>query len=140
MKLAQLAIDKRFPLEWQMSRPERFMMTAIVEQIRPELSLEIGTYRGGSLQVLSFFSRHVISVDVRPEVPVELAGRFDNVSFRTGDSRAVLPAVVQELKKDRLTPDFVLIDGAHDAPGVRSDIETVLNIDIAKGGRCSPPR
>ena len=130
LTVAGLLSDSRFPLHWDMSRTERLTLITLLDQLRPELSLEVGTYKGGSLQVLSHFSERVISVDVRPEVPIELDGRFDNVKFRTGDSRKVLPSVVHELNERRETPGFILIDGAHDTPGVRSDIETVLRFDV----------
>ena len=130
LTLAGLLSDSRFPLHWDMSRAERLTLIALLDQIRPRLALEVGTYKGGSLQVLSHFSERVISVDVRPEVPIELAGMFDNVSFRTGDSLEVLPSVVEELNDRRETPAFILIDGAHDTAGVRSDIETVLRLDV----------
>jgi hypothetical protein len=130
LTLASLVADERFPLHWDMSSTERLTLIAILDRLRPALSLEIGTYKGGSLQVLSHFSDRVISVDVRPEVPIELAGQFANVTFRTGDSHTVLPSVVLELNERDETPGLILIDGAHDTEGVRSDIEAVLRLTI----------
>ncbi len=124
--------DERFPLLWQMSSSERLTVIALLDQIRPQLSLEIGTYRGGSLQVLSHFSQRVLSVDVRPEVPIELAGRFSNVAFHTGNSSEVLPQVVSELNRNRITPGFILIDGTHSTEGVRTDINSVLGLKPTK--------
>jgi hypothetical protein len=130
LTLASLVADERFPLHWDMSSSERLTLIALLDRLRPALSLEIGTYKGGSLQVLSHFSDRVIAVDVRPEVPIELAGRFKNVTFRIGDSRTVLPSVVRELNERDETPGFILIDGAHHTEGVRSDIESVLRLNL----------
>jgi hypothetical protein len=50
-------------LEWQMTNCERFALASLLERLEPELSLEIGSYRGGSLQVLSRYSKKVISLE-----------------------------------------------------------------------------
>ncbi len=94
------------------------------------MSLEIGTYQGGSLQVLSDHSESVISLDIDPLVAQNLEGRFPNVEFRSGDSRTVLPRLVEELNASRRAVQFVLIDGDHSADGVRRDIESVLKLSV----------
>lgn len=123
-----LARPQGFPLEWQMSRAEQLLLQALVEQRRPRLSLEIGSYRGGSLQVLSHFSEQVISVDIDPGVPRLLEGRFPNVEFRIGDSREALPAIVEVLNEEGRSPDFILVDGAHETATVRDDINALLKL------------
>ncbi len=126
MDLKSLVDDQRFSLHWQMSQVERLTLIAILERIRPALSLEVGTYEGGSLQVLSAYSKRVISVDINPEVMQSLGGRFDNVEFRTGPSVQLLPHLVESLNRSGDTPQFVLIDGDHSTDGIRRDIESIL--------------
>ncbi len=121
-------IYPQFDSHWQMTNCERVALIAIAEQLKPELSLEIGTYLGGSLQVLSRFSQQVISVDIDSTIPEKLAGKFSNVSFQSGDSATCLSEVVDGLNLDSKHVDFVLIDGDHSEAGVRRDIESVLRL------------
>lgn len=103
-------------------------MIGILQRLRPKLALEIGTYKGGSLQVISEFSEQVISVDIDPRVENELAGRFANVAFRTGPSSDLLPNIVNEFNDSGKAPSFILVDGAHSTDGVRQDIACILQI------------
>jgi hypothetical protein len=117
-------------LHWQMSNAERCALPTILQRLKPSLSLEIGTYQGGSLQVLAEHSKEVISLDIDPGVAENLRGRFENVEFRSGDSASLLPALVAELNAARRVVQFVLIDGDHSAAGVRRDIEAVLQLEV----------
>jgi cephalosporin hydroxylase len=119
-------------LHWLMSSSERLALQALLEKTRPELSLEIGTYQGGSLQVLAHYSRKVISLDIDPGVETRLQPLFGNVEFRTGNSTTLLPSLVQELNRTGNQPDFVLIDADHSTEAVRRDIKAVLQLRIAK--------
>lgn len=114
--------------DWQMSLAERFTFLSILDQIRPSLAIEIGTYRGGSLQAISHYSSKVLSVDINESFRENLAGMFPNVEFHVGDSKEVLPGLVDGLNSENRSPEFVLIDGAHSRDGVRSDIESILGI------------
>jgi len=115
-------------LEWQMTAWERFALQGLLRRLRPSLSLEIGTYKGGSLQVLSRFSKSVISVDIDPEVVIRLGGKFPNVEFRSGDSTHVVPHLVREINTHKKPLTFVLVDGNHKGSGVRRDIEALLEL------------
>lgn len=115
-------------LPWQMTNCERFALIGLLKRLQPKLSLEIGTYMGGSLQVLARFSKAVISLDIDPGVAARLASKFPNVEFRSGDSRRVLPDLVGELNDQKRPVGFVLIDGDHSAAGVRRDIEALLEL------------
>src|SRR6266487_3601402 len=117
-----------FDLHWQMPNGERFALVGLLRELQPTLSLEIGTYQGGSLQVLARFSEAVISVDIDPGVPARLANKFPNVEFRSGDSKRLLPDLVRELNEQKRAVDFVLIDGDHSVAGVRRDIEVLLEL------------
>ncbi len=126
MDLDTLAEDEQFPLLWQMSLVEKLTLTAILRRLRPQLALEIGTYEGGSLQVLSTYSQAVISLDINPAVAEKLDGRFSNAEFRSGTSVHLLPDLVASFNRAGKTPQFVLVDGDHSTEGVRRDIESLL--------------
>ena len=120
--------DSRFPLHWQMSLSERRVFISVLEKIRPRLAIEIGTYKGGSLQVISHFSTRVISIDANSDFTAGLSSKFENVDFRIGDSTDILPAVISELNEVELTPDFIFVDGGHDEEQVKRDLDTILTI------------
>jgi hypothetical protein len=124
----QLTALEGLSLEWQMTNCERYALTGLLELTRPEISLEIGTYRGGSLQVLSHFSKKVLSIDIDPTVATRLSGKFDNVEFCIGDSKDHLPNIIHRLNSESTPIEFVLIDGDHSEQGVRRDINTLLEI------------
>ena len=65
-----LSLEPGFDLHWQMTNCERFALSGLLKRLQPKLSLEIGTYMGGSLQVLARFSQAVISVDIDPGVAI----------------------------------------------------------------------
>jgi hypothetical protein len=113
---------------WQMSVAEIFTMQGILRRLEPELSIEIGTYKGGSLQLLSQLSKSVISLDVEPAVAESLKGQFPNVEFLSGDSRKILPPLISRINAGTQAVGFVLIDGSHSASGVRADIENILQL------------
>lgn len=101
-----------------------------MQRLKPRLSLEIGTYKAGSLQVISELSHKVVAVDIDKSIEASLAGRFGNVEFRIGDSGSVVPDLVAELNLAAKQVDFVLIDGDHSAEGVRRDIDAVLGLAV----------
>jgi cephalosporin hydroxylase len=111
--------------DWQQNESERLAMTAVLARHRPRCSIEVGTYRGGSLSLLAQYSQVVFSIDIDPSVKERLV-QFRNVSFLTGPSAILLPMLLQELADAGMAVDFVLIDGDHSEAGVRSDIECVL--------------
>jgi glycosyltransferase involved in cell wall biosynthesis len=110
---------------WQMHDSERLALTAVLVNHRPRCSIEVGTFEGGSLSLLSQYSELVFSIDVDPTVAGKF-GRFRNVSFLTGTSAAVLPLLLRELETAGLPVDFILIDGDHSRAAVKRDIESVL--------------
>jgi hypothetical protein len=124
--------NMRWDCHWQMSVAERCILQVVLGRLKPRLSVEIGTYKGGSLQVISEFSDNVIAVDVDKSVEMNLGGKFPNVEFCIGDSASVVPALVAKLNKYENLVDFVLIDGDHSAEGVKRDIEAVLGLHVEK--------
>jgi hypothetical protein len=114
------------PLHWQMTRWEKFAFVGLLDHAKPDVAIEIGTYRGGSLQVIAPRARKVYSLDIEPECKEELSSRFENVEFHTGDSREILPKLLAEVDQRGERLGFVLVDGDHSAEGVRADLENLL--------------
>lgn len=114
------------PLYWQMTRPEKFTFRALVEGAKPEVAIEIGTFKGGSLQIISEHAKKVYSLDISPDCRDSLQDRFDNVDFRVGDSKAMVADVLREIEESGQQLGFVLIDGDHSTAAVRGDINAIL--------------
>jgi hypothetical protein len=114
------------PLHWQMSRSEKYAFSKILEHANPEVAIEIGTYQGGSLQVLANIARKVFSLDINSQSQAALKPKFQNVEFLSGDSKNLLPALLSKLQEEAAPLGFVLIDGDHSTDGVKADINAVL--------------
>ena len=111
---------------WQMNDSERLALTALLSRHLPHCSIEIGSYKGGSLSLISQFSKMVFSIDIDPTVS-ENFGHFKNVTFLTGFSKKSLPLLLKSLDLEQVPVDFILIDGDHSAEGVRNDLNLVLS-------------
>ena len=94
------------------------------------MALEIGTYRGGSLQVLACNAKRLISVDIDETIKSRLAGRFENVEFFAGNSGEVLESIVSKLNRAQTSVGMVLVDGDHSREGVRRDLSCVLKLNV----------
>lgn len=114
-------------LDWQMSRSEKYCLIHLLETLQPEVSVEIGTYQGGSLQVISRFSKEVHSIDISPAPKQLLETRFSNVQFHVAKAGDVLKAIFTRIEQEGKQLGFVLIDGDHSKNGVRADIQEVLS-------------
>ncbi len=110
-----------------MTRCEKYAFKSLLEYIKPEVALEIGTYQGGSLQIISKFAEKVYSIDISTEYQDLLSNSFDNVIFNYGDSKKLVGKILKEIEESGKKLEFVLIDGDHSTEGVKSDIEAVLN-------------
>lgn len=115
-----------YTLDWHMVPAERCALETVLRRLRPKAAIEIGTFRGGSLQTIARFSETVVSIDIDPTVQETLAPKFPEVKFITGDSSQLLPEVFADLEARDIDLQFVLIDGDHTPEGVRRDVETVL--------------
>lgn len=112
---------------WQMTFGERAAMEGILTQLRPRLSIEIGTAEGGSLRRVAANSGHVHSFDlVEPAAEIM---ELPNVTFHTGDSHALVPQVLGELAEKGEIVDFVLVDGDHTPDGVEKDMRDLIASD-----------
>ena len=112
--------------EWQLGSAERFVLGQMLSILAPKRAIEVGTYQGGSLELLARHSEKVYSIDIDPDVRARLSGLFENVELLTGDSKVLLPQLLASLEQQVESADFVLIDGDHSAEGVRTDIDNVL--------------
>jgi hypothetical protein len=111
-------------LPWQMDPGERAALEGLLCQIRPNLSIEIGTADGGSLRSIARYSGHVHSFDLA--VPPNDINELANVTIHTGDSHVLLPEVLDEIARDDQNVDFVLVDGDHTSDGVERDTRDLL--------------
>jgi hypothetical protein len=115
------------PLPWQMTRCEKFVLASLLEQSNAKVAVEVGTFKGGSLQIISAKTETVYSLDINPKTQESLREKFANVEFLSGDSKVLLPQLLEKLQSELAPLGFVLIDGDHSAEGVRSDINAVLS-------------
>jgi hypothetical protein len=109
-----------------MTPGERAALEGVVGMLKPSLSIEIGTHKGGSLERISAHGEVVHACDLvrHPEVTDE---RFPNVTFHIGDSHELLPEFLAQLATAGANVDFVFVDGDHSAPGVQRDVEDLLS-------------
>jgi methyltransferase family protein len=107
-----------------MSFGERAALEGLLAQLRPALSIEIGTAEGGSLARLAAYSKRVHSFDLVE--PLDRAKALPNVQFHTGDSHVLLPQLLSKLAQSRFNVDFVLVDGDHSEEGVFQDVHDLL--------------
>lgn len=114
------------PLHWQMTRCEKYAFAALLQVAKAEVAIEIGTYKGGSLQLVSQHAEKVYSLDISPSCKEDLGPHFSNVDFLTGDSKQLISQVLGEIQSSSKQLGFVLIDGDHTTEGVRGDINAVL--------------
>jgi len=110
-----------------MSFGERASLQGVLSELKPLVSIEIGSAQGGSLQWVARHSESVHSIDLTPPVKV-----LPNVSYHTGNSRRVLPPLLDLPLIRKGGVDFVLIDGDHTSEGVCADLRTILNSPACK--------
>jgi hypothetical protein len=118
------ASEHRF--HWDMGMLDRIGIVHMLHRLRPDIAMEIGTFRGGSLEVIARHCRKAYSIDLNPEVARELRPHFNNVEFLSGDSRDLIGTAIKTMDRLGESLQFVLIDGDHSEAGARRDIDLVL--------------
>jgi hypothetical protein len=108
-----------------MSDSERMALTGLIARHKPFCSIEVGTYCGGSLSLISQYSKMVFSIDIDETISSRFS--FPNVSFLTGRSTLILPHLFNELDKAKIPVEFLLIDGDHSAAGILGDLNCLLD-------------
>jgi len=115
-----------FSQDWHMQPGERAGLLYILQNIKPKLSIEIGTFKAGSLRPISKFSDKAISFDIAPSHHL-MTPELSNVEFVTGDTAITLPPQIEKINSNHESDlEFILIDGSHEAQGVISDINNCL--------------
>ncbi len=108
---------------------ERLVLLALVSGLRPRACLEIGTFRGGSADLIcaaldAAGAGRLVCLDPRPQIAPEtlerLAGR---ATLLRGDSPAAIPEAARLVGGSF---DFVFVDGDHGRAGVAADLEGCL--------------
>lgn len=110
---------------WPMPHAERMALTGLLARLQPECSLGIGTHDGGSLSLISQFSRRVFSMDTDPTIAAKLAPN-QNVSLLTGDSTVLLPLLFQALEEQKISVDFIFLKGDRIAANLGQNLGMVL--------------
>ena len=112
--------------EWQMIDAERSALTAVLSELQPVCAIEVGTYKAGSLGIMSKFCKKVYTLDIDSTCREVYGKSFPNVQFIVGNSEKTLPRLLEKIERAGEQLGFVLIDGTHSETGVRRDIENVL--------------
>lgn len=112
--------------EWLMTQQERMAIINLLDRIRPECSVELGTLYGGSLSAISRFSKKVYTLDIDASCRDNLKDKFKNVEFIVGNTRETLPVLLKKLQQEKSPIEFVLIDASHETKGIKKDIENVI--------------
>jgi len=111
---------------WQMNHSERLALTAILSRLKPLCSIEVGNSKGGSLSLISQYSKMVFSLDIDPSIPGTL-NYFKNVNFLIAPSSVTLPVLLQELDAENIPVEFILINVDHSAESIKRDIDCLLS-------------
>ena len=111
--------------DWHMQGGERATLLYLLNLLRPQVSIEIGTFRGGSLRPITHYSRQTYTFDI-DKAHNQMKPLFPNVEFVTGDTAKTLAPIIEDITKSSAELNFVLVDGSHDTPNVRQDINNCL--------------
>lgn len=112
--------------EWLMTDAERSAVHSMLATLKPQVAIEVGVYRAGSLAILAAQCQKVYALDIDLFCEATYASRFPNVEFITGPSQNTLPKLIDRIQNSGEPLGFVLIDANHSEEGVRSDLDNVL--------------
>jgi hypothetical protein len=118
--------DIKVELDWQMSRAEKYCMINLLQSLKPEVAIEIGTFKGGSLQVINEYSNKIYSIDISDAPKKFLQEKFNKVDFRVGESHLIINTIFKEIEDKKEKLEFILVDGDHSKIGVKKDLESIL--------------
>lgn len=105
---------------------EQLALVYFLQNLRPQVAIEIGTQLGRSLQIISHFSKKVDSLDINPEVPNRLARKYSNTEYIVGNSSTTLPLLLEKLEQETAEVSFILVDGDHSMEGLKRDLRAIL--------------
>ena len=114
-------------LEWQMSRAEKYCIINLLQFLKPDTAIEIGTFKGGSLQVINEYTSNIYSIDISNAPKKFLQERFNKVQFRVGESHLIMDGIFKEIEDKNQKLEFILVDGDHSKIGVKRDLESIIS-------------
>ena len=112
--------------EWLMTDAERSTVQSLLATLKPQVAIEIGVYKAGSLAILAAHSQKVYALDIDPSCEADYAERFPNVEFITGPSQDTLPKLIDRIQASGESLGFLLLDADHSEESVRRDLNNVL--------------
>jgi predicted O-methyltransferase YrrM len=118
-----------FLAQAEMAYSEQAALRGVLSALEPQVSLELGTFRGGSLAHIAAHSREVHTFDLVSHA----ANAIPNVHYHLGETDSTVPQVLQELSDAQRTVDFVLVDADHSRAGVERDMRNLLHSSAVEG-------
>lgn len=109
-----------------MTQQERSVFIRLLSKVQSECSIEVGTFKGGSLSAMAKWSKGVYSLDINNDYIQKLRPLHRNVEFIVGDCAVTLPRLIDQLNILPYSVDFILIDASHETKDVKRDIENVI--------------
>ena len=108
----------------QLSMTERLTLLSLVLGLRPERALEVGSFRGGSAQIIVHAmdlnkAGELVMVDPRPQLA---DGLWSTISHRATLLAESSPEALHSIDGDF---EFVFIDADHTRSGVLADVTAV---------------
>lgn len=120
-------IDDSIP--FQMSIAEKTSLIYLLNKLPvKKTALEIGTFYGGSLNIISKYFNKVYSCDLTHENIDKT--KYNNVEWITGDSNRTIPKLIEKINQNNEEINFILIDGNHEYEYVLNDINNILKYNI----------
>lgn len=110
---------------------ERVIMTAMIQALKPDIALEIGSERGGTTRLLAGHAQEVICFDIDKRVE-RILRDVPNIRTVIGDSKQTLSRELDRIQATGGHAGFVFIDGDHSAEGVYADLKAVLTSSAAQ--------
>jgi hypothetical protein len=107
----------------EMAYAEQAALLGVLAALRPRLSIELGTFRGGSLAHIVAHSGEVHTFDLVSHT----TDVIPNVSYHLGDTRITLPRFLRQAGQTKRNVDFVLVDADHSRAGVQRDMSNLLH-------------
>lgn len=112
---------------FQMSLVEKSSLVYLLNKLpSKKVGIEIGTYCGGSLNIISKYLDKVYSLDLNHECIDK--NKYSNVEWITGDSNLTLPELIENINNSEEEVNFILIDGNHEFQYVLNDINNILKL------------
>jgi hypothetical protein len=111
---------------WQMSYAEKASIFYLLDKMKNRgVAIEIGTYHGGFLKVLSRYFDKVYSCDI-DHSNVDNKDSYKNITWIEGDSKETLPKLIEQINNNGEDVNFILVDGDHGYETALQDINNVL--------------